>query len=118
MIERDILIDFMNKKYDVNPDYPWDNLKRYGVFRHKDNGKWFCLLMDIAPDKIGLEGNSKIDVINIKVRKEFIGPLRKKKAIYKAYHMDKSNWVTINLSEINSINIIKDLIAESFELTS
>ncbi|WP_241958516.1 MmcQ/YjbR family DNA-binding protein [Staphylococcus equorum] len=31
--------------------------------------------------------------------------------------MDKSNWISINLNEINSINHIKDLIAESFELT-
>lgn len=74
--------------------------------------------MNITADKIDFEDNKKIDVINIKVRKEFIGPLRKKKGIYKAYHMDKSNWVTINLIEIDSINSIKDLIAESYELIS
>ncbi|WP_338108311.1 MmcQ/YjbR family DNA-binding protein [Mammaliicoccus vitulinus] len=56
-----------------------------------------------------------MDVINLKVRKEFIGPLRKKEGFYRAYHMDKSNWITINLKEINTINDIKDLIAESYE---
>ena len=118
MVKRDTLFNFMKKHYDVKPDYPWDNLKGYAAFRHKDNGKWFCLLMDIDSGKIGVEGDKKIDVINVKVRKEFIGPFRKEKGIYKAYHMDKSNWVTINLSEINSIDSIKDLIAGSFELTS
>ncbi|MES3702737.1 MmcQ/YjbR family DNA-binding protein [Staphylococcus arlettae] len=31
--------------------------------------------------------------------------------------MSKANWVTINLNEIHNINQIKDLIAESYELT-
>lgn len=35
--------------------------------------------MDITSDKIGLNTDEHIDVINLKVRKEFIGPLRKKK---------------------------------------
>ena len=74
--------------------------------------------MDITSDKIGLNTDEHIDVINIKVRKEFIGPLRKKEGFYRAYHMDKSNWITINLKEINTINDIKDLIAESYELTT
>ncbi len=74
--------------------------------------------MDITSDKIGLNTDEHIDVINLKVRKEFIGPLRKKEGFYRAYHMDKSNWITINLKEINTINDIKDLIAESYELTT
>ncbi len=74
--------------------------------------------MDITSDKIGLNTDEHIDVINLKVRKEFIGPLRKKEGFYRAYHMDKSNWITINLKEINTINEIKDLIAESYELTT
>lgn len=74
--------------------------------------------MDITYDKIGLNTDEHIDVINLKVRKEFIGPIRKKEGFYRAYHMDKSNWITINLKEINTINEIKDLIAESYELTT
>lgn len=73
--------------------------------------------MDITEDKLGLEGNETIDVLNLKARKEFIGPLRKQDGIYQAYHMDKANWVSINLNEINSVNHIKDLIAESYGLT-
>lgn len=74
--------------------------------------------MDITSDKIGLNTDEHIDVINLKVRKEFIGPIRKKEGFYRAYHMDKSNWITINLKEINTINEIKDLIAVSYELTT
>ncbi|MCY1038789.1 MULTISPECIES: MmcQ/YjbR family DNA-binding protein [Staphylococcus] len=67
---------------------------------------------------MALQSTETIDVINLKVRKELIGPLRKKEGIYPAYHMDKSNWITINLKETNTMNQIKDLIAESYELTT
>ncbi|WP_241966450.1 MmcQ/YjbR family DNA-binding protein [Staphylococcus nepalensis] len=72
----------------------------------------------MSADKLALQSTETIDVINLKVRKELIGPLRKKEGIYPAYHMDKSNWITINLKETNTMNQIKDLIAESYELTT
>ena len=74
--------------------------------------------MDMSADKLALQSTETIDVINLKVRKELIGPLRKKEGIYPVYHMDKSNWITINLKETNTMNQIKDLIAESYELTT
>lgn len=74
--------------------------------------------MDMSADKLALQSTETIDVINLKVRKELIGPLRKKEGIYPAYHMDKSNWITINLKETNTMNQIKDLIADSYELTT
>ncbi|GGB77987.1 Uncharacterized protein conserved in bacteria [Staphylococcus nepalensis] len=74
--------------------------------------------MDMSADKLALQSTETIDVINLKVRKELIGPLRKKEGIYPAYHMDKSNWITINLKETNTMNQIKDLIAVSYELTT
>ena len=74
--------------------------------------------MDMSADKLALQSTETIDVINLKVRKELIGPLRKKEGIYPAYHMDKSNWITINLKETNTMNQSKDLIAVSYELTT
>lgn len=118
MITREEIFDFVRDKYNIKPDYPWEKYSNYAALRHKDNKKWFGLVMDITSDKIGLNTDEHIDVINLKVRKEFIDPLRKKEGFYRAYHMDKSNWITINLKEINTINDIKDLIAESYELTT
>ncbi|AYW47140.1 hypothetical protein C7K38_01375 [Tetragenococcus osmophilus] len=117
MVTREKVFAFVEENYNVTPDYPWKTYSNYAALRHNNNEKWFGLIMDITKDKLGLTGYEKIDVLNLKVRKEFIGPLRQKKGIYQAYHMDKSNWVSINLSEVNSMNQIKDLVAESYELT-
>lgn len=118
MLDREEVFNYVNRKYDVKPDYPWKTYSNFAALRHKANKKWFALVMNIAQDKLGLDGSDEIDVLNLKIRQEFIGPLRKKEGFYKAYHMDKSNWISINLNEINSINHIKDLIAESYELTN
>ncbi|NWK85421.1 MmcQ/YjbR family DNA-binding protein [Staphylococcus sp. GSSP0090] len=117
MITREQVFTFIKKAYGVEPDYPWEKYTNYAAFRHKDNRKWFALVMDITSDKLGIESTVRIDVINLKARKEFIGPLRQKSGVYPAYHMDKANWITVNLNEVNTMNQIKDLIAKSYELT-
>lgn len=104
MINREEVFSFIEEKYDIKPDYPWKTYSNYAALRHESDRKWFALIMDISEDKLGLDGDKVIDVVNLKVRKEFIGPLRKQEGIYKAYHMDKANWVSINLNEIDSIN--------------
>lgn len=118
MINRIQIFDLAKASYNILPDYPWAKHPNYAVLRHHNNGKWFGLIMDISKNKLNLVGNEKIDILNLKAPKEFIGPLRKKKGIYPAYHMDKSNWIIINLSEIDNLHEIQDLIAESFALTS
>lgn len=64
MVNRNTLFNFISENYHIKEDHPWDNLKGYAVFRHKDNDKWFCLIMDVTPDKIGQEGN-ELSLIHI-----------------------------------------------------
>lgn len=118
MVTREEIFKFVQNKYGVEPDYPWEKYSNYAALRHDNNGKWFGLIMYITGDKLNLNHNDDIDVINLKVHQEFIGSLRKKKGIYTAYYMDKSNWVSINLDEIQSLEVISDLIEESYELTT
>ncbi|MCG7338506.1 MmcQ/YjbR family DNA-binding protein [Staphylococcus sp. ACRSN] len=118
MITRNDIFNYVNERYHIIPDYPWKNHRNFAVLRHNSNNKWFALIMDISADKIGLNKDSMIDVLNIKVQKEMIGGLRKKNGFYKAYHMDKSNWVTVNLSEIDTIDEIEVWLTDSYDLTS
>lgn len=117
MVERSEIFNYIVEKYQIKPDYPWKKYENFAVCRHKSNNKWFVLIMDVSSEKIGLSTDKIIDVLNIKVEPAFIGSLRQKKGIYKAYHMDKSNWVSVNLSEIDTLDDIKDWIDDSFDLT-
>lgn len=117
MIKREEISQYINKKYDIHPDYLWSKFPGYAASRHKESGKWFSLIMDVIGDKIGLSDKEEIDILNVKAEKEIIGALRNKSNIYAAYHMNKDNWITINLNETTNISQIKDLIEDSFNLT-
>ena len=49
------VFEYISGKYLVKPEYPWEKYDRSCVFRHKENGKWFGLIMDVRGDKVGLE---------------------------------------------------------------
>lgn len=114
LISREEVFNYIENKYKVKPDYPWKKYSNFAALRHKDNGKWFGLMMDIIEDKLGINANQKIN----EVRKEMIGSLRELDNVYPAYHMDKNNWVSIVLDYTKNLSEIEDLIKESFELTT
>lgn len=57
-------------------------------------------------------------MLEVKVRPEHIGSLRRKEGILPAYHMNKEHWVSVVLSGPVTPSEIHELLAESHELTS
>ena len=102
--------------YGVRADYPFEEDFETGVFRH-ENGKWFALAMNIGERKIGLGGDEKIDVVNLKCAPEVIESLAGiEPGIYRAYHMNKTHWLTVELSACDD-NTISWLLGISYDLT-
>jgi predicted DNA-binding protein (MmcQ/YjbR family) len=116
-MKRQQLIDYIDKKYEAKPDYPWEKFPDYAVFRHSGNEKWFALLMEIPAEKIGLDQDARVDVFDLKVAPEMAGSLRKKPGIYPAYHMNKEHWITVLLDGPLSAQDIHSLVEDSFRLT-
>jgi len=116
-MNRKQLIKHAHDKYHTSPDYPWDKLPTYAVFRHADNNKWYALLMEIPVEKLGIKGDKRVDILELKVEPARIGSLRKKPGIYPAYHMNKEHWITVLLDGPPEPEEIHSLIEESFELT-
>lgn len=72
--------------------------------------------MNIEQKKIrNKKGN--VEILNVKLAKDKIPLLLKKKGYYKAYHMNKANWLTIILDETLKDEEIMALIAESHQFT-
>ncbi|MFP4894015.1 MmcQ/YjbR family DNA-binding protein [Paraburkholderia sp. EG304] len=111
------VFDYIKKKHRVKPDYPWDRYPSYAVFRHLDDEKWFCLLMNVPRSKLGLAGDGEVDVIDVKARVELVGALRKRPGFLPAYHMNKEHWVTVVLDGSVPEHDVFDVIDDSFELT-
>ena len=70
---REEIFQYVKKKYKVEPDYPFSTAPTYPVLRHKDNRKWFALIMDIPSEKLGLEGSEHVDIMNVKLGRSHAG---------------------------------------------
>ena len=102
--------------YNVRADYPFEDDFVTGVFRH-DSGKWFALAMNIGARKIGHNADEKIDIVNLKCAPEVIESLAGiEPGIYRAYHMNKTHWLTVSLSECDD-DTISWLLGISYDLT-
>ena len=103
--------------YGVRADYPFEEDFETGVFRHKDSGKWFGLAMRIGEKKLGKQTDMQIEVVNFKCAPEVIESLAEiEPSIYRAYHMNKTHWLTVALSECDD-NTISWLLGISYDLT-
>lgn len=73
--------------------------------------------MNVPGTKLGLKTDDELEVLEVKVRPEYIGSLRQKDGILPAYHMNKEHWVSVLLSGRLSPKEIHELLADSHELT-
>lgn len=117
----------MNKKelekyivetYRTEAEFPWAKYPEYVVFRHTNNQKWFALVMTVAGNQIGLPQTVRMDILNVKCEPSVIGSFLKQNGFFPAYHMSKSNWISIALDGSVGDETIKMLLDRSYELTS
>ncbi len=104
------------ERYGIFPNYPWKKYPQYGVFKNPQNDKWFAIIMNIERNKIS-DQLGEVEILNVKLTKENILRLQNQKGFYKAYHMNKNNWLTIVLDDTLSDEIILECVKESYSLT-
>lgn len=117
-------ISFRNKvlklaaeRYHTKPERLWAKYPEHEVLRHADNKKWYALIMDIPRNKLGLDGDEYVDILNIKADPVMAGSFLLSEGILPGYHMNKRNWITVLLDGTVPMNTIELLLDVSFELT-
>lgn len=111
------VFDYVRTTYGVEPDYPFPTAPDYPVLRHPDTRKWFALIMDVPRYRLGLSGEERVDILNIKCDPLLSGSLRLQDGYFPAYHMNHDGWLTILLDGTVPIADITPLLDMSFELT-
>ena len=115
-MNRQDVIKFISDEFGVDYEQLWMSFPNYFVFRNSRNRKWFALVADVEKAKLGLDGEGKVDILNIKCDPILIGSLILGKGDFPAYHMSKKSWLTVLLDGSVDGNEIKDLIRLSFEI--
>ena len=101
------------EKYNLEPIFKWEN-NECGVF--ENNKKWFALIMNINRNKFS-DLTGEVDVLNVKLNSNEIINLLNENGFYKAYHMNKKNWIMITLDDTLDDIKIMDLIDKSYSYT-
>ncbi len=86
------------------------------MLRHAGNRKWFAVVMDVPRASLGLPGEGKVPILNVKCEPLLIGSLLKKLGYLPAWHMNKENWISIMLGAVPDEEIIA-LLEMSFGMT-
>ena len=81
----------------AEPEHLWAKFPRYAVLRHSENAKWFAVFLEVPGTRLGLERPESVDILDVKCGPLLAGSLLGIPGILPAYHMNKSNWVTLLL---------------------
>ena len=116
---REEIFKYVRKKYKTELDYPFSIAPGYPVLRHKDNRKWFALIMDIPRNKLGLKGTERVDILNVKLGDPmFVDMLVRQPGYFYGYHISRSSWISILLDGTVPFEEICQWIDESYAVTA
>ena len=97
-MNRKDIIEICLELPNVYEDYPFPEDNNSVTMKHKNNNKWFAL--------------------NIKTEPEYSELLRKTyDYIIPAYHMNKQHWNTVILSDKCDMELVRELLEQSYDLT-
>lgn len=102
--------------YGTAEEYPFNEDFETAVLRHKENRKWYAIVMKISRRKFGIDSDEKINVVNIKLPFVLLGSYDAEDGIYPAYHMNKNHWVSALLPDVSD-DLIKHLVNISYDMT-
>lgn len=115
---RERLEDYALKKYGVVPEHLWPSNPGNAILRHKENERWFGLLVNILRNKLKLEGDDRVDIITLKVASvEHAAEYLQLPGFRYGYPHGHGNWITVLLDGSAKFADVKKALDESFEVT-
>lgn len=114
-LKREEIYEYVKKQYGTVPEYLWKESPESAVLRHK-NGKWYAVLMQVEKSRLGLEGDTKVDILDVKCDPDMVGLLTQTYGFLPGYHMNKKYWITMLLDGTLSEAKISDFLDMSYDL--
>lgn len=110
------IMQYVSQKYDTPLEFLWKKFSDNAIYRRKDNQKWFAALLIIDRNKIGLDGDGKIEILDLRMDPTQKDSIIDNKKYFPGYHMNKKSWYTICLNGSIKNNEIFERIDMSYEL--
>lgn len=119
------VMNYIEGRYDDKPEALWEKFPDYMVFRHRQNGKWFGIIMNVDKTTLGIEedgpssmvNSTEVDILVIKAPVEDVEFYRTQAGFGPAYHMNKRHWLSILLGGPADEEDVLALIDRSYGIT-
>lgn len=89
--------DYLRAQYGVEPVRVFKEDPGIEVFARPDNGKWFAATKNIRCRSVGVAGDGRVDILNVRLDPKKVASLRTREAFRPAWHMNQNKWVTLLL---------------------
>lgn len=110
------IIRYVKEKYGNNPEFLWEKYDNNAVFRHDESKKWYGALLTISKNKLGLDSEEIVEILDLKILPEEIEKIVDNEKYFLGYHMNKKHWFTIILDGSVEIEKIFEFIDKSYNM--
>lgn len=111
-----MVIQFVRERYGDELEFLWKKFPDNAVWRRKDNQKWYGAILTVRGNKIGLDTDEAVEIIDLRMAPEQAENILRKAHYYPGWHMNKKSWYTIVLNGSVSDEEICMRINESYRL--
>lgn len=111
------IINYVKAKYDNDLEFLWQKSPKNAIWRNQNNRKWYGAVLVISKDKLKIESNEMVEILDLRYQKNDIKNIIDNYKIFPGYHMNKDNWITIILDGRVELEEIYQLIDNSYQLS-
>ena len=116
---REQVLEYVRDAYGTEPEFLWPRFPDYAVLRRGDSRKWYGIVMDVPREKLGLPGEGRADILNVKLGDPLLTELLRGRPGYrKSYHMGGRGWVSILLDGTVPIPEVRGWLDRSYGQTA
>ncbi|MCM1386002.1 MAG: MmcQ/YjbR family DNA-binding protein [Bacillus sp. (in: Bacteria)] len=109
-------IQFVKETYGDELEFLWEKSPDNAIWRRKDNEKWYGIIMTVMGNKIGLDTDKVVEIIDLRMDSSEAEEILSRQHYYPGWHMNKKSWYTIVLDGGISDEELKAGIEESYRL--
>ena len=91
------IICYVREKYGDELEFLWEKFPDNAIWRRKDNKKWYGALLTVKASKLALDGDTMIEILDLRIKTEDIETTVDNQRFFMGYHMNKKHWYTLLL---------------------
>ena len=111
------IITYAREQYGTEPEYLWNSAPDAFVLRQRGNRKWFAVVMDVRRDRLGLDGEGIVCLMDVKCGPLLGGSYLGAPGVVPAYHMNKTHWLGVLLDGSAADETAAELLDLSYRQT-